>query len=403
MNHKSDSMSYKSLLLNYLRPQKGAVMLLTVLILVSITLQLVNPQLVRRFLDAVETGRDLQSLIGTAVIFMTIAILAQAIKLVATVVGENVAWTATNNLRADLALHCLQLDMSFHKTNKPGELIERVDGDVNQLANFFSQLVIQLVSNLLLLLGVLVLLWLVDWRVGLTITAVSLTGLLLLNWIKTFTIPRWQKLRQISSDLFGYLEEWLTGTEEIQTNHGAPYVMQRLFDLLQQRWRGMQSAMRLNLVVMALPTIVPTLAYIAAFLWGDALFGDSVLTIGTVYLIFYYIDVIKSPLWTIQRQIQDLQQASASLNRIATLFAQQPTILDGQIDQLPSGALSVQFEQVSFHYEDDETAVLTKIDFHLVPGKIIGVLGRTGSGKSTLTRLLYRFYDPTAGQIAIGS
>ncbi|MCP5095187.1 MAG: ATP-binding cassette domain-containing protein, partial [Chloroflexi bacterium] len=78
-------------------------------------------------------------------------------------------------------------------------------------------------------------------------------------------------------------------------------------------------------------------------------------------------------------------------------------ILDGQIDQLPSGALSVQFEQVSFHYEDDETAVLTNIDFHLVPGKIIGVLGRTGSGKSTLTRLLYRFYDPTAGQIAIGS
>jgi ATP-binding cassette, subfamily B, bacterial len=393
---------YGQILLTYLRTQKKGVALLSFLILISIGLQLITPQLVRRFLDAVERGHDLETLLKTAVIFMLIAVFAQIIKLIATVVGENVAWTATNNLRADLAYHCLRLDMSFHKTNKPGELIERVDGDVNKLANFFSQLVIQLLSNLLLLLGVLVLLWLVDWRVGLTITAVSLAGLFLLNWIKNYTIPRWQRLRQISSDLFGYLEEWLTGTEEIQTNNAAPYVMRRLFDLLQQRWHGMKSAMRLNLVVMALPNIIPTLAYIAAFLWGDTLFKHGMLTIGTVYLIFYYIDLIKSPLWTIQRQIQDLQQASASLNRIAALFAQQSTILDGSHNTLLTGPLAVQFDHVSFHYEDDETAVLTDIDFQLSPGKIVGVLGRTGSGKSTLTRLLYRFYDPTAGAVRLG-
>ncbi|MFQ5422266.1 MAG: ABC transporter transmembrane domain-containing protein, partial [Anaerolineae bacterium] len=159
--------SYWQLLVTYMQPQKKAVALLSLLIISSISLQLINPQLVRRFLDAVETGRNLQELLVTAGLFMGIAILAQAIKVAATYIGENIAWTATNHLRADLALHCLKLVMSFHKTHKPGELIERVDGDVNKLANFFSQLVIQLLSNLLLLAGVVALLWLVDWRVGL--------------------------------------------------------------------------------------------------------------------------------------------------------------------------------------------------------------------------------------------
>ncbi|KAA3662832.1 MAG: ABC transporter ATP-binding protein [Chloroflexi bacterium] len=397
------TISYWQLLKTYMQPQKKAVALLTGLIISSITLQLINPQLVRRFLDAVETGRTLRELFITSAIFIGIALLAQVIKVAATYIGENVAWTATNHLRADLALHCLKLDMSFHKTHKPGELIERVDGDVNKLANFFSQLIIQLLSNFLLIIGVIVLLWLVDWRVGLTITLIAGVGLFVLNWIKTYTVPRWERLRQISSDLFGYLEEWLNGTEEIQTNRAAPYVMNRLYRLLRDRWQAKQHAMRLNLVIMSLPIVVPTLAYIAAYIWGDQLFRNGVLTIGTVYLIFYYIDVLKSPLWTIQRYIQDLQQAAASLNRISALFAEQPTIWDGPVATMPSGSLAVQFEDVSFHYEDDETAVLSNINFHLQPGRILGLLGRTGSGKTTITRLLYRFYDPTSGTILLGN
>jgi ATP-binding cassette subfamily B protein len=127
------------------------------------------------------------------------------------------------------------------------------------------------------------------------------------------------------------------------------------------------------------------------------------LTIGTVFLIFYYIDVIKNPLWVIQRQVQDLQKASASINRIAQLFAEQPTILDGPNNQLPAGALGIRFEDVSFFYADDsETHVLRDVDFTLEAGQVLGLLGRTGSGKTTMTRLLFRFYDPSTGVIRLG-
>ncbi len=422
---------YGRLLFRYLKPQKGRVALLALLILGSIALQLINPQLVRRFLDAAETGRTLDELVRTAVLFTGIAVLAQLILLAGTYVGEIVAWTATNDLRADLALHCLKLDMSFHKTHKPGELIERVDGDVNQLANFFSQLIIQLGSNLLLVFGVLVLLWLEDWRVGVSVTAVAFIGLAILNQLNRYLVPRWQKVRALEADLFGYLEEWLTGTEEIQTNGAAPYIMRRLYELMRRRWRLVQSAMRLNVWVIGLPIIVPGIAYVVAFFWGDHLFRSSVMTVGTVYLIFYYIDVIRGPLWAIQRQVQDLQRAAASLNRITALFAEQPTIHDGSRAVLPDGPLAVQFDRMSFVYDDDlaaassvmhqpsadgkspdyglritdynRFAVLKNVAFTLQPGRILGLLGRTGSGKTTISRLLLRFYDPTEGAIRLGN
>jgi len=393
---------YRTLLVTYLRPHMRLVALLSFLVIGGIALQLINPQLVRRFLDGVETGKSLRELVGTAVFFTALAIIAQAARLGAAYVGEVVAWSATNDLRADLALHCLRLDMSFHKAYKPGELIERVDGDVNQLANFFSQLVIQLVSNFLLMIGVMALLWLVDWRVGATITLLGVVGLLALNWINKRLVPRWQALRQTSSDLFGYLEEWLGGTEEIQTSAAAPFMLRRLVGLLRERWDRMHRAMRLNLGVMTLPILMPALAYVAAYVWGASLFAGGVLTIGTVYVIFYYIDVLREPLWVIQRQVQDLQQAAASMNRIVALFAEQPTLHDGA-ESVPNGRLAIQFDHVSFYYADDlDTAILENVTFTLTPGQILGLLGRTGSGKSTLTRLLFRFYDPTAGAIRLG-
>lgn len=395
--------TYATLFWRYLRPQIRHVSLLALLVVGSIGLQLINPQLVRRFLDGAERGRSLDELVQTGLLFMALAVLAQVLRVVAAYVGENVAWRATNALRADLALHCLKLDMDFHKRNKPGELIERVDGDVNELTTFFSQLVIELGSNLLLAAGVVVLLWFLDWRIGVTISVIAVLAAVGLEIANRYVVPRWQVVRQVESDLFGYLEEWLNGTEEIQTNRAATYVLGRLYEQMRKRWRAMQSAQRLNMTVMALPIVVPSVAYAAAYLWGDALFRNGALTVGSVYLIFYYIDVAKGPLWGIQRQVQDLQRAAASMNRVAALFDERPQLPAHGKHSLPAGPLRVAFEDVSFYYDDDpNTPILADIDLTLEPGRVLGLLGRTGSGKTTLTRLLLRFYDPSGGRVYLG-
>jgi ATP-binding cassette subfamily B protein len=395
---------YATLFWQYLRPQLALASLLAGLVSGSIVLQLVNPQLVRRFLDGAERGRSLDELLKTGAIFMAVAVLAQVLRIAGAYVGENVAWRATNELRADLALHCLKLDMSFHKAHKPGELIERVDGDVNQLTMFFSQLVVELGSDILLSVGVIGLLWLIDWRLGATVLAIAVLAAFGLRAANRHVVPRWQHVRQVESDLFGFLEEWLNGTEEIQTNRASTYVMGRLYDLMRIRWRAMQDAQRVNVSVMSLPLVVPAFAYVAAYLWGERLLGSGELTIGSLFLIFYYIDVVKGPLWGIQRQLQELQRAAASLNRIAALFAETSALESYGQAPLPGGPLCLAFEDVDFYYADDpNTPVLEDIELTLMPGRVLGLLGRTGSGKTTMTRLLSRFYDPTSGQIRLGA
>lgn len=395
---------YLDLLRRYLRPQRGAVLLLAALVLGGIGLQLANPQLIRRFLDAAEQGRSLQTLLRIGALFMVIALAAQGLRLAAAYVGENVAWRATNALRADLALHCLRLDISFHKRHKPGELIERVDGDVNLLANFFSQLFIELTSNMLLVTGVIVLLWLVDWRLGVSMLAIILLGMVVLRWVNRIVVARWQRVRAVEAELFGYVEEWLDGAEALQTSRGRPYVLERLAGLSRARWQASVSAGRANMGVMSLPVALPGFAYLAAFFWGDQFFRDGALTVGTLYLIFYYIGLMIGPLWSVQRNVQDLQRAAASLNRVLALFGEQPTIRQRKARRLPAGPLAVRFEGVSFHYEDDpaEALALRDVSFELAPGRVLGLLGRTGSGKTTLTRLLLRFYEPVQGHIALG-
>lgn len=103
-------------------------------------------------------------------------------------------------------------------------------------------------------------------------------------------------------------------------------------------------------------------------------------------------------------QVEDLQRAAASINRIIELRQVQPTVHDGAGVVFSTGPLAVAFDDVSFHYEDDtETNVLQHLTFSLKPGMVLGLLGRTGSGKSTLTKLLFRFYDPSSGAIHLGS
>ena len=172
---------YIQLLKTYLSTQKWRAALLVTLVITSISLRLANPQFVRFFIDSAESGSSLDRLLGAAGLFILVALIRQGVDIASTFVGEHVAWIATNALRADLAEHCLKLDMSFHKVNKPGELIERVDGDVNQLATFFSDLVIRLGTNFLLVVGVVVLVWQIDWRFGVSFSLIIGLGLLIIN------------------------------------------------------------------------------------------------------------------------------------------------------------------------------------------------------------------------------
>ena len=150
---------YRALLSRYLKPQLGRVILMSVVLLSGIATKLINPQVLRYFLDTAQAGGAARSLYAAAGLFLAFAIVQQGLSLATQYTAAQVGWMATNRLRADLMLHILRLDMPFHKSRTPGELIERADGDVTQLSNFLSMFTVNVVGNGLLVVGILVLLF----------------------------------------------------------------------------------------------------------------------------------------------------------------------------------------------------------------------------------------------------
>jgi len=398
---------YWRLLVRYLKPQWPMALGLSVLLLSSIALQLVNPQLMRRFLDTAQAGGDAQVLLTTAALFLAVAVVHQVVSVAAIYVSENVAWTATNALRADVADHCLRLDLSFHNVHSPGEMIERLDGDVTALSNFFSQFVVRVLGNGLLLVGILALLTREDWRVGLTVSLFAVITVVALARLRNIAVPHWAAERQASAELFGFLEERLGGTEDIRANGAEAYVMRKFYRLMRTLLsRSLKAGLMVNILLNTM-FVLFALGTAAAFGVGAWLFYAQVLTIGTVYIVFHYTNMLEQPIQQITRQLQDLQKAGAGIVRVEELLATQSRLQEAEGSvRLPRGPLAVQLEDVSFGYKEDGNSgngqvVLRDVSFCLAPGSVLGLLGRTGSGKTTLTRLLFRFYDPDTGSIRL--
>ncbi len=392
---------YQDLLASYLWPQRGRVALLAVFILGNTGLLLVTPQILRSFIDTAQTGQGFTTLVTLALLFGGVALGQQVVSVLATYFTERVAWTATNALRADLARHCLGLDMSFHHEHTPGEMIERVDGDVNNLGNFLSTFTVQIVGSCLLLVGILVLLYREEWRAGLGFTLFVLLSVTVLVRLRNISVPYWRARSEVRANMFGFLEERLTGTEDIRAANAQPYVLRRFYELTRE-W--MSKEMRAGLAIGVFWNTNETIWAVgsaASLALGAYLFLDEAITLGTVYMLFHYATMVVQPISRLTQELEQLQHASASILRLGELLHTRSTILDGAGVAYPAGALSVEFDNVTFGYHREQT-VLQDISFRLAPGRTLGLLGRTGSGKTSLTRLVCRLYDPQDGTIRLG-
>ncbi|TNJ66830.1 ABC transporter ATP-binding protein [Paenibacillus hemerocallicola] len=392
---------YVGLLRHYLRSQRSSIMGLAVLLVAGLAMQLVNPQLIRYFIDSAQQAETNEALWIAAALFIGVSLLQQLVTVAATYISENVGWIATNKLRGDVAEHCLRLDMTFHKSHTTGSIIERVDGDINALANFFSNFVITLASNLLLVVGILILLFREGWIVGAGMSVFVVLAIYAIQYIRKFAIPHWGKLRQISADFYGFLSEHLEGTEDTRANGASDFVMHKFFSLLRV-WLPVRIRAFLGWAAMWITTLVVfAIGNAVAFALSAYLWRNGSITIGTVYMIFYYTELMAKPIEKIRTQMEDLQKADASIVRIRQLLDTEPAIRDGAGTPLPAGPLPVTLDDVTFAYESGK-ATLDGIDFRLEPGQVLGLLGRTGSGKTTLARLMLRFYDPQSGVIRLG-
>ena len=391
---------YAALLSQYLKPQWIRVTLLAILMFIGIGLALLKPQFLRDALDTATEEDGTRRVIIAGCAFFVLGFLGQILTLVNTYLAQDIGWRATNWMRGDLAYHCLQLDMSFHHEHTPGEMVERVDGDTAALSNFFSQFIIQVVGSLLLLGGILIVITLEDWRIGIALTVFVAISIFIYNLTRNIAVPIYTAEREGYSRLFGFLEERLTGIEDLRTNGGINYTMDGFYDVNRDVYGRAVKAHVIGQVLQTISGMLFALGIALTMGMGIYLYQIDVFTIGTVYLVIHYTAMLRHPLIMISRQINELQRATAGFKRIEELYRITSSIADGTETLPASDALGIEFDHVTFGYTEDES-VLKDVSFQLQPGKSLGLLGRTGSGKTTITRLLFRLYEINNGQIRV--
>ena len=419
----------------YLRPQRGRVLLLALLILVGIGLQLLSPQILAAFIDATQDGAATSALLMAALLYLVVGMAQHGLTLATVSMSLDVGWQATNALRTDLLRHLLRLDMPFHKAHTPGELIERVDGDVSALGSFFAEFLVRVAANALLIAAILVLVWRANLLAGVALLIYTTVTILALLLVQRIGVRRWFEARTAWAEQMGFIEEHYAGAEDIRGVGAEPYVLQRLVEFM----RRLTEKARAGSMAQALGFAVTNFLYVAGYGMGLALgaflYSRGEVSIGVAFLLVSYIGMLSTPLDALRGQGDILQQASAGVQRVSALFGLRSQVAEvaeakaeAQAEAEKVGELSVTFERVSFAYADAERTAdwqlvddaagdaagdevgdadgarrtLHEITLHLPAGRVLGVLGRTGSGKTTLTRLLCRLYDPSAGAILLG-
>lgn len=390
----------------YLRPHRPRLVLLAVLFLAGVGLQLANPLLAKTFIDQASAGAPFDRLMPIAAVFLAVALSTQVATVAEVYVAEDLGWRTTNALRVDLTAHVLALDDGFHADHGAGELLERIDGDVAAIAGFFARFVVHVLGSALFLLGVLALLWREDWRIGGLLTAFALASVGYLFRGGGFVGRRSRRSRAVNAELSAYLEERLSALPDIKANGADETTMRGLHERLAARFRVDRDALLAASLFSGGANSALVAATGASLATAAGLHQSGAITVGGVYLVFRYTGMLRLPLERLSRHMNSFQRALGGVVRVRELLATKPRIVDGPGADLPAGALAVELDGVDFAYDSeggrDGGRVLRDVSCRVEPGHVLGVLGRTGAGKTTIARLLFRLYDVEGGAVRIG-
>ncbi len=349
-----------SLLQKYLSPYVKQVIFLAVILISYNVLQVLFPQILRIYVEAVSApSLDVKVLLYSSIIYIGMSVIFRALYILLQKISQELAWATTNNLRIDMTRHCINLDMTFHNRKKTGDMIERIDGDASTLSEFFSTFIHYFIGSFFLVLGILVAVF-----------------------------------------IFGSIEESISGLEDIRGNGAEPFIMKRFHEVSQINFKDKNKAMIYSRIYYIINVLMGAMINLGILMISYYFAGYLTTSSGTLYMLLTYGTNLLRPLRLILWQLEQLQNSMANIDRVNEYFSLESKIVDKGTKAFPVEEVNLSFENVNFGYSED-AFVLKGVSFSIPHGRTLGLIGRTGSGKTTLARLLFRLYDPNEGAIKI--
>ena len=384
-----------------LRPDAWRWAGLGVLVAIGSALTIAGPLVVRRIVDAATIGTTTAEITRLALTFLAIAVVAQLVAVIVAWLATVAAWHTTNELRLTMTRHVLGLDHEFHRTHTPGELIQRVDGDITSVSQFLGQVVTKAAGAAFLVGGMVVVLAVIDWRLGLGMAAYVAMALMIIVRTRHRAVAESSDEMGALGRLYGGIEERLNAAEDLRANGAAEHVAWRFVEDSEGALVGAVRRERAFLVMWWFVQAAVAAGWVLALVLGAVLVAAGTITIGTAFLLYQFVLLVARPLEEVVHELETVQKANGAMVRVAELMAIESKVLDeGTVSPAP-GPLSITATHVHFDYGDDRP-VLHDVDLHLGAGRSVGIVGRTGSGKTTFSRLVLRLVEPTGGVVALG-
>jgi ATP-binding cassette subfamily B multidrug efflux pump len=389
-------------LLQFLRPYWRQVGVALGAIVVGSAASLAQPYLIKVAIDRYIAAGRLDGLDRIALLYLAILVAAFAAEYVQTWSMQFTGQRIMFDLRMAIYGHLQRLDLRFYDRNPVGRLMTRVTSDVDVLNDLFTSGVVTVFSDVLTLVGIMVMMLVMNWRLALVTFAVLPIIVGISQWFRKNVRDSYRVVRGWIARINAFLQENITGMATVQLFRREALNFQRFDDIdRKHRDANIESIFYYAVFYPAIEA-VSSLAAALIIWYGGMRHLSGVLTIGSVVAFLQYSQRFFRPISDMSEKFNIMQAAMASSERIFKLLDEPVAIASPAVPAVrPAPATGhIAFDHVWFAYSD-ENFVLRDVSFDVKPGERVGIVGATGSGKTTLINLLLRFYDVNRGRITI--
>ena len=366
-------------------------------------INLYAPYVTRSIISAMEVGSfrdDLRIILVPALSLLGLYVLRAGFQFVAGYFSHIGSWKLVVQIRCMLYDHFQHLSMGYYHDKQTGQLMSRVVNDASTFENLIAHAVPELATNFLTLAGVLIILLFINptltMLVSIPIPFVLFLSILMRRLRRQFTVAQ-EKIAEMNA----LLQDNFSGMKEIQAFNKQAHELERVSKVSAEHGTAIIKAVRISGIINPVVGLITNLGTVIVLIVGPILSLHTGLAIADVVAILLYLGLLYAPVTQLTRLAEDTQQALAGAERVFQILDTEPEIADlpnAQSVSRVSGEIS--FNDVSFSYENG-IPVLEGIDFRVHPGQMVALVGSTGVGKTTLSSLISRFYEPTDGTITM--
>ena len=393
-------MGYIRWFLSFLKKYRVRMIVGLILVFITSLLVLINPQISGMIVDEVIEGQHYEKLGILLLIMIGVTLVRSLLRFIFLMCFESSSQGLVYDMREEAYRKLMKEDFNFFNKNRTGDLMSRQTGDMDAVRHMVSHVIYFSFENILVFLMALVMIFSVNVKMALCMLIVLPFTLAVTLSQRRHIKPAFDRVRDCFSSLNAFAQETIAGNRVVKAFAKEDYELEK-FDRENDGYRDAQlNAASIWMKYIPMFEILSQCLTIILMIMGGFMVIDGEMTIGNMVTVNGYLWMLNSPLRQAGWIINDLQRFLTAIEKIYKVYTTEPDIKQPEhVVEKRKLKGSVTFDHVNYYTNDD--TVLKDISFHVEPGQTVGIIGATGSGKSSLINLICRFYDVNQGRVLV--